>query len=50
MTRIQFYGEGLPGFKRTKPLPGRLIVLEGTDGVGRSTQIALLREWVESKG
>ncbi|MGD9048964.1 MAG: thymidylate kinase, partial [Anaerolineae bacterium] len=25
-------------------------VLEGTDGVGRSTQIALLREWVESKG
>lgn len=50
MTEIQFYGEGLPGFTRTSPLPGRLIVLEGTDGVGRSTQIALLREWVESKG
>jgi dTMP kinase len=50
MTKIQFYGEGLAGFTRTKPLPGRLIVLEGTDGVGRSTQIALLREWVESKG
>lgn len=50
MTQIRFYGEGLPGFTRTKPLPGRLIVLEGTDGVGRSTQIALLREWVESKG
>ncbi|MGD9146951.1 MAG: thymidylate kinase [Anaerolineae bacterium] len=50
MTEISFYGEGLAGFKRTKPLPGRLIVLEGTDGVGRSTQIALLREWVESKG
>ncbi len=50
MTEIRFYGEGLPGFTRTKPLPGRLIVLEGTDGVGRSTQIALLREWVESKG
>jgi dTMP kinase len=31
-------------------LPGRLIVLEGTDGVGRSTQIALLREWLESSG
>ncbi|MHC5023019.1 MAG: dTMP kinase [Planctomycetota bacterium] len=31
-------------------LPGRLIVLEGTDNVGRSTQIALLREWLESHG
>jgi dTMP kinase len=50
MTRISFYGEGLAGFTRSKALPGRLIVLEGTDGVGRSTQIALLREWVESKG
>jgi dTMP kinase len=30
--------------------PGRLIVLEGTDGVGRSTQIALLREWLETQG
>jgi dTMP kinase len=50
MTKIRFYGEGLAGFTRTRPLPGRLIVLEGTDGVGRSTQIALLREWVESKG
>lgn len=50
MTEIHFYGERLAGFTREKPLPGRLIVLEGTDGVGRSTQIALLREWVESKG
>jgi dTMP kinase len=50
MTEIRFYGEGLAGFKREKALPGRLIVLEGTDGVGRSTQIALLREWVEGKG
>ncbi len=50
MTEIAFYGDGLAGFDRKKPLPGRLIVLEGTDGVGRSTQIALLREWIESKG
>ena len=50
MTEIRFYGEGLAGFDRKKPLPGRLIVVEGTDGVGRSTQIALLREWVESLG
>ncbi|GAB4545845.1 MAG: dTMP kinase [Phycisphaerales bacterium] len=30
--------------------PGRLICLEGTDGVGRSTHIALLREWLEMHG
>ncbi len=30
--------------------PGYLIALEGTDGVGRSTQIALLREWLETQG
>jgi dTMP kinase len=31
-------------------LPGKLIVLEGTDGVGRSTQTRLLRNWLESSG
>jgi len=31
-------------------LPGRLICLEGTDGVGRSTHIALLREYLETRG
>jgi dTMP kinase len=30
--------------------PGRLIAIEGTDGAGRSTQIALLREWLETQG
>jgi dTMP kinase len=30
--------------------PGTLIAVEGTDGVGRSTQIALLREWLEVQG
>jgi dTMP kinase len=49
MTEVRFYVHGLPGFKK-KRLPGKLIVLEGTDGVGRSTQIALLREWLESEG
>lgn len=49
MTKINFFGHGLPGMKN-QDLPGRLIVLEGTDGVGRSTQVALLREWLESRG
>jgi dTMP kinase len=29
---------------------GKLIVVEGPDGSGRSTQIALLREWLEWRG
>lgn len=31
-------------------MPGKLIVLEGTDGVGRSTQIDLLKKWLEKNG
>jgi len=34
----------------SEPLPGKLIVLEGTDGVGRSTQIQMLKNWLESIG
>jgi dTMP kinase len=50
MTKIRHYGiGGIPGFESTD-LPGRLIVLEGTDGVGRSTQVALLHEWLEANG
>jgi dTMP kinase len=30
--------------------PGKLICVEGTDGAGRSTQIALLREELENRG
>jgi dTMP kinase len=50
MTRIKYHGSGsIPGFDAGE-LPGRLIVLEGTDGVGRSTQVALLHEWLEANG
>ena len=31
-------------------LTGKLIVVEGNDGVGRSTQVELLRNWLESLG
>ena len=44
-----FYGH-TPLKLGDKPLPGRLIVIEGTDGVGRSTQIGLLKEWLETEG
>ena len=30
--------------------PGKLIVLEGPDGSGRSSQMALLSEWLEWQG
>jgi dTMP kinase len=42
-------GVVLPGMDLSD-LVGKLIVIEGTDGVGRSTQIALLKEWLEQKG
>lgn len=49
MTNVLSYGHPLPGLKEKK-LPGKLIVVEGTDTAGRSTQIALLREWLETNG
>jgi dTMP kinase len=45
----RFYGTPLPGVK-LEELSGTLFVLEGTDGSGRSTQISLLTEWLESEG
>jgi dTMP kinase len=39
----------LPGMNLSE-LTGKLIVIEGTDGVGRSTQIRLLRPWLEQQG
>jgi dTMP kinase len=46
---MQFYGTPLPGVEQEN-YPGKLIVVEGTDGVGRSTHIELLRTWLESRG
>src|SRR5205823_403361 len=43
------YGAVLPEMSLTD-LTGRLIVIEGTDGVGRTTQINLLKPWLEQQG
>jgi len=43
------YGTILPGMNLSD-LTGKLIVIEGTDGVGRSTQIDLLKPWLEQEG
>jgi dTMP kinase len=46
---LQFYSEPLPGVDCSE-LHGTLIVIEGPDAVGRTTQIALLRKWLEREG
>src|SRR5882672_10930460 len=48
-TPKRFYGHGIPGVELEK-LTGRLVVIEGADGSGRSTQIARLVEWLEGCG
>ncbi len=48
-TPRRFYGHGIPKVDLER-LAGRLIVVEGADGSGRSTQIALLVRWLEGSG
>jgi dTMP kinase len=51
MTDNLYYGIGLPYLKLDrKTLSGKLIVIEGADCSGRSTQVALLKMWLESNG
>jgi dTMP kinase len=38
------YGDPAP------PLPGRLFIVEGVDGSGKSTQLTLLAQWLRSEG
>ncbi len=45
----RYYGHGIPGVELGE-LAGKLIVVEGADGSGRSTQIAMLVEWLEGCG
>src|SRR5262245_29613005 len=49
LTSKRFYGNGLPNVN-VSLLKGKLFVIEGADGSGRSTQIALLRDWLERLG
>jgi len=46
---LDFYSFRLPGVD-TDELQGKLIVVEGPDSVGRSTQVAMLKAWLEQKG
>jgi len=46
---VRFYGEGISYLKRIES-KGRLIVVEGPDGSGRSTQIDLITSKLEADG
>ena len=49
VTPKRFYGHGIPGVEPVS-LTGKLVVVEGADGSGRSTQIARLVQWLEATG
>jgi ABC-type transport system involved in cytochrome bd biosynthesis fused ATPase/permease subunit len=44
MVDAQYFGDGLTNLNLSD-LKGKLIAIEGTDGVGRSTHIEMLQEW-----
>jgi dTMP kinase len=46
---LEFYSEPLPGID-TSELQGKLIVIEGPDAVGRTTQVSKLKSWLEQEG
>jgi dTMP kinase len=46
---IESYGKGIPYLAGTK-VKGRLIVIEGPDASGRSTQITVITSKLEGEG
>jgi dTMP kinase len=49
MVDAQYFGDGLT-YLSPNDLKGKLIAIEGTDGVGRTTHIDMLQEWLEVQG
>ena len=49
MSEFRYLGHKMPYLPRDG-CTGKLIVIEGTDGVGRSTQAFMLKEWLEVQG
>lgn len=45
----KYFGESLP-YLDPFAVKGKLITIESTDGAGRSTQVALLKNWLEVQG
>src|SRR4029078_986421 len=49
MGDAHYFGDCLT-YLNPSDLKGKLIAIEGTDGVGRSTHLELLQEWLEVQG
>jgi len=49
MNEIQYISYKMP-YLPDGPCAGKLIVIEGTDGCGRTTQALMLRKWLEVQG
>ncbi|HEY8667710.1 MAG TPA: hypothetical protein VIL86_13675 [Tepidisphaeraceae bacterium] len=49
MKEFRYIGHSMPYLPKG-PCTGKLIVLEGTDGCGRSTQAIMLKDWLEVQG
>lgn len=49
MSGKQYYGSGLPNVNINE-LTGKLIVIEGADGSGRSTQMDVITDFLEQRG
>lgn len=49
MTPFHYLRHSMPYLPK-EGCTGKLIVIEGTDGTGRSTQAAMLKKWLEEQG
>ena len=49
MSRFRYFRHQMP-YLPADGCAGKLLVIEGTDGTGRSTQAAMLKEWLEIQG
>jgi dTMP kinase len=49
MADFKYLGHAMPYLPK-EGCEGRLIVIEGTDGCGRSTQASMLKQWLEVQG
>src|SRR3954463_7017495 len=49
MSDFRYLGHAMPYLPK-EGRTGKLIVIEGTDGVGRSTQAFMLKEWLQGEG
>ena len=47
--KINYYGHGIPYYKDIE-IKGKLLIIEGPDSSGRSTQISLLNSHLEANG